>query len=72
MYIVDLGGVMVSVLAIGSKVRGFKPGRVRWILREIKIRSTTFFGWEVKHSVTYRKILQHAKDPAGMNRDISL
>jgi hypothetical protein len=63
---------MVSVLAIGPKVRGFKPGRVRWILRKIKIRSTTFFGLEVKHSVTYRMILQHAKDPAGMNRDISL
>jgi hypothetical protein len=31
-----LGGVVVSVLATGPKVRGFKPGRGRWILRVIK------------------------------------
>jgi hypothetical protein len=31
-----LGGVVVSVLATGSKGRGFKPGRLRWILRVIK------------------------------------
>jgi hypothetical protein len=30
---VALGGVVVSVLATGPKVRGFKPGRGRWILR---------------------------------------
>jgi hypothetical protein len=33
---VALGGVVVSVLATGPKVRGFKPGRGRWILRVIK------------------------------------
>jgi hypothetical protein len=27
---------VVSVLATGPKVRGFKPGRGRWILRVIK------------------------------------
>jgi hypothetical protein len=31
-----LSGVVVSVLATGPKVRGFKPGRGRWILRVIK------------------------------------
>jgi hypothetical protein len=31
-----LGGVAVSVLATGPKVRGFKPGRGRWILRVIR------------------------------------
>jgi hypothetical protein len=35
-YAVALGGVVVSVLATGPKVRGFKPGRGRWILRVIK------------------------------------
>jgi hypothetical protein len=35
-YLVALGGVLVSVLATGPKVRGFKPGRGRWILRVIK------------------------------------
>jgi hypothetical protein len=33
---VALGGPVVSVLATGPKVRGFKPGRGRWILRVIK------------------------------------
>jgi hypothetical protein len=33
---VALGGVVVSVLATGPKVRGFKPGRGRWILGVIK------------------------------------
>jgi hypothetical protein len=33
---VALGGIVVSVLATGPKVRGFKPGRGRWILRVIK------------------------------------
>jgi hypothetical protein len=29
--LVSLGGPVASVLAIGPKVRGFKPGRERWI-----------------------------------------
>jgi hypothetical protein len=33
---VALGGIVVSVLTTGPKVRGFKPGRGRWILRVIK------------------------------------
>jgi hypothetical protein len=33
---VALGGLVVSVLATGPKVRGFKPNRGRWILRVIK------------------------------------
>jgi hypothetical protein len=33
---VALGVLVVSVLATGPKVRGFKPGRERWILRVIK------------------------------------
>jgi hypothetical protein len=28
---VTLGGLVVSVFAIGTKVRGLKPGRGRWI-----------------------------------------
>jgi hypothetical protein len=34
--LVALGGVVVSVLATEPKVRGFKRGRGRWILRVIK------------------------------------
>jgi hypothetical protein len=45
MYIISrLGGVMVSVLATGPMVRGFKPGRGDGFLRAIKIRNTPSFG----------------------------
>jgi hypothetical protein len=30
---VDLGGLVVSVLATGPKVRGFDPDRGRWIFK---------------------------------------
>jgi hypothetical protein len=38
-----LGAVMVSVLAIGPKVRGFNLSRGNGLLRAIKIRSTPSF-----------------------------
>jgi hypothetical protein len=41
---VDLGSIVVVVLTIESKVRWFKPGRGRCILRAIKIRRTISFG----------------------------
>jgi hypothetical protein len=44
---VALGVLVVSVLAIGPKVRGFKPAEYDGFLREIKIRSTFCFGEEV-------------------------
>jgi hypothetical protein len=40
---VALGGVVVSALATGLKIRWFKPGHERWILRAKKFRSTTYF-----------------------------
>jgi hypothetical protein len=51
---------VVSVLATGPKGRGFKLGRGDVILAT-KIRSTPFFGWEVKPEVPCRKILRHVK-----------
>jgi hypothetical protein len=33
---VAVGGLVVSVLVTGPKVREFNPGRGRWILRVIK------------------------------------
>jgi hypothetical protein len=50
---------MVSVLAIGSKVLGFKPGGGDGFLREIKIRITPSFGGEVKLSAPCSRILRH-------------
>jgi hypothetical protein len=42
------GGLVVRMLASGSRVRGFKPGRSRWIFLYIKILSLPSFGGEVK------------------------
>jgi hypothetical protein len=52
---------MVSVLAIGRKVRWFKPSRGDGFLKAIKIRSTPSFGGEVKrrsHVVKFYVILK--------------
>jgi hypothetical protein len=61
--LIALGGVIVIVLTTESKLRGFKPGRERWIFRAMKIRSTTSFGVKIKPSSPCRKILRHIKVP---------
>jgi hypothetical protein len=43
-----IAGLVVIVLGIGPKVRGFEPGRGRWVNRAIKICRTTSFREEVK------------------------
>jgi hypothetical protein len=49
------GGLGVSVLAFGTQVRGFKPGRSCRIFKGEKILSTPSFGVEVKPSVPCRR-----------------
>jgi hypothetical protein len=61
---VVLDGLVVIVLAIGLKVRGFNPGRGTrndGFLRAIKISSTTSSAGEVESSCTCRKILLNVK-----------
>jgi hypothetical protein len=58
-----LGGVMVSVVATGTKGHQFTPGRGSGFLRAIKVRSTSFFGCKVKPEAPCRRILRHVKDP---------
>ena len=48
---VDPGGPVVIILTSGSEVRGFDPGRGRWIFQIVKIVSMTSFGREVKPCV---------------------
>jgi hypothetical protein len=43
LIVVVLGCVVVSVLASGPKVRRFKLGLGRWILRAMNVRSTPSF-----------------------------
>ena len=45
------GGLVVSMLASGTQVRGFRPGRSRWIFTGVKILSMPSSGGEVKESV---------------------
>jgi hypothetical protein len=57
---------MVSVLAIGPKVRGLKTSRGDILLRAIKTRRTPSFGGEVKRSTPCCKILRHVKNNFGV------
>ena len=45
------GGLVVSMLASGTQVCGFKPGRSRWIFTGVKILRMPSSGGEVKESV---------------------
>jgi hypothetical protein len=56
-----LGGVTLSMLSLGPKVRGFRLRRGDGYLRAIKIRSTPSFEEEVNPEVPYRKILRRVK-----------
>jgi hypothetical protein len=59
---------VVIVLTIGPKVPWFKPAEDGEFLRAIQIRSTTFFGGEVKPLA----LLGMLKIPAEHDRDTSL
>ena len=52
---VDPGGPVVIILASGSEVRGFDPGRGRWSFQSVKILSMTSFWREVKRWVPCRR-----------------
>jgi hypothetical protein len=56
-------GVMISILAIGPKVRGFKPGRGRWIFKGDKNQWTDFYAGEVKPSAPCFKSSWRVKEP---------
>jgi hypothetical protein len=57
------GGLVVSMLASGTQVRGFKPGRRCWIFTGVKILSMPSSGGAVKESVP---ALWHVKEPSNL------
>jgi hypothetical protein len=59
---VAIAGLVVSVLLIGSKVRGFKLAEDYGFLKAIKIHISTSFAEEVKPLVPSRKILWDVKN----------
>jgi hypothetical protein len=69
--VVGLGVLAVIVLAIGPKVRGFKPVRRQWTFKSDKNPYHDFFGGEVKPSAPYPRILRHVKNLAEYERDTS-
>jgi hypothetical protein len=68
-YCNSLDGLVITVLATGLKVRGFKPAKGDGFLRVIQIRSMTSFGGKVKPATPCRKILLHVTDPYGYEID---
>jgi hypothetical protein len=66
---VGLDGLVVNVLATVPKVRRYNSDQRRWILKAIKICSTTFFGRKVKLSILCRKTVRRVKDPYSIKRD---
>jgi hypothetical protein len=61
-------GVLIIVLAAGTNVPVFKPGRGRWVFNGKKVRSTTFFWRESKTVIRFYGML---KIPEEYGTDIS-
>jgi hypothetical protein len=61
--LVTIGGLVVSVLAIGPKVRGLTPGRERWISKGDKNQKHDFLRSkpEGSHVVTFYGMLNNPK-----------
>jgi hypothetical protein len=57
-----VGGLVLSVLGIGHKVRGIKPGLGGAFLRGIEIRTKSSFGEEVTPSAPCRKVFRHVQN----------
>jgi hypothetical protein len=66
-----LGGLVLSVLANGPNVRGFKPGRMRGIFKGDKNPQQAFLLVGSKAEGPFRKILLHVKITWTYERDIS-
>jgi hypothetical protein len=67
--IVPLGLLVVTVLATKPRFAGSYLAEDDGFFKGDKIRSTTYFGGDVKPSVLCRKILRHVKDPYSMRSD---
>jgi len=50
---------VVSILTTGTRVRGFKPGRSRWIFRASGKSSVCFLRRESKNSMSHVPALRH-------------
>ena len=68
-FIVDSGGPVVIILATGSEVRGFRPGRGRWIFFSERKHPEYDFLPKGKKAAGSRDVdLRHVKEPQAKNR----
>ena len=58
------GGLVVSMLASGNRVRGFKPGRSRWIFRASENSSACLPSEEKWKNLSHVPALRHVKEPS--------
>jgi hypothetical protein len=71
LFFAILGGVVVTYSPLGLRFAGSNPAENIGFLRAVIIRSTTFFGGEVKTSAPYRKIYSILKIPTDMKEILS-
>ena len=62
---VDPGGPVVIIPTSGSEVRGFDPGRGRWIFQRVKTLSMTSFGREIKPWVPCHRFKARKRTSSG-------
>ena len=58
------GGLVVSMLASGTRVRGFKPGRSRWIFRASEKSSACLSSEGKWKNLSHVPALRHVKEPS--------
>ena len=58
------GGLVVSMLTSGSRVRGFKPGRSRWIFRASGKSSSCLPSDGKWKNLSHVPALRHVKEPS--------
>jgi len=58
------GGLVVSMLASGTRVRGFKPGRSRWIFRASETSSACLPSEGKWKNLSHVPALRHVKEPS--------
>ena len=65
------GGLVVSMLASGTRVRGFKPGRSRWIFRPSEKSSACLPSEGKWKNLSHVPSLRHVKEPStSVNYDV--
>ena len=65
------GGLVVSMLASGTRIRGFTPGRSRWIFRVSEKSSTCLPSEGKRKNLSHVPTLRHVKEPStSVNYDV--